>query len=280
MLVMAFVFVSDSPGSDASVTPLEEGDIVKIGGEDFYVVHANSTHTNSSLAGHKNIYVIGSVSTTLADNAFRGCTSVEKVYFSGTVSKIGNGAFENMTNLTVVDAPGIKTIGENAFRGSGIESCYFETPLVKIGDNAFRDCDNLKVIDLNATSVTALGDGVFMNSGIECLDLRNIGSIDADAFTGSDLTLQIVTSDQDVSAYGVDRIIFDGSKDFYKSAYCINGRMTFVMDDLEFLEVYDDQGMKVKIDVVEDKENKDFCSRSIPSKVRASCIRLRTARTI
>ena len=256
MLAMAFALIPGTPGSDAgSVTALEEGDVIMIGGEEFYVVHANSVNTDSSLEGYRNVYVIGSASQTLAAGAFSKCTTVEKVYFSGTVRNIGDGAFENMPRLVEVDAPGIKTVGEDAFRGSSVQRVDFSLPLEDIGDNAFRDCDSLAVLDLNRTSVDSLGQGVFMNSGIGCIDLRGVTSIRADTFSNSGLTLQIVTSDQKAYVRGVDLIVFDDQEEFYESSYCIDGRMTFVTDGLRFIEVHDENGEEIQVEISEDAED-------------------------
>ena len=60
--------------------------------------------------------VIGDNVSSIADNAFKGCTSLSKVTIGDGVTSIGDYAFENCTSLTSVTIPNsVTSIGEYAF---------------------------------------------------------------------------------------------------------------------------------------------------------------------
>lgn len=69
--------------------------------------------------------------------------------FPASLSVIGNGAFEDCTNLKALDFP---------------------VSLTAIGERAFRSCSNLEEISFNSTEQLVLGD----NSFEECLSLKQI----------------------------------------------------------------------------------------------------------
>ncbi len=103
----------------------------------------------------------------IADDAFRNCTELLKVLIPDTVTKIGDGAFENSgltevlipesvtelgigafancTDLTAVTLPDdLKTIGTSAFLGCfNLETLIVPSGVTKIADNAFEACSKL-----------------------------------------------------------------------------------------------------------------------------------------
>lgn len=83
--------------------------------------------------------------------AFSGCTSLERVTFSGGSLEIGDGAFANCTGLKeLLYTPncGLKTIGEGAFRGSGLVSFVAPPSLRTIDFYAFEGCLSLETVIL------------------------------------------------------------------------------------------------------------------------------------
>lgn len=65
-----------------------------------------------------------------------------------TITGIGDGAFQNNTQITKVSFPDtVETIGENAFAGcSGLIEIDFGSNIKTIGENAFTNCDNVNYI--------------------------------------------------------------------------------------------------------------------------------------
>ena len=245
MLALTFALVSDAPETDAA----KEGELVQFGGIYYVTVYGDRTYTDSSLNNEMYIYVVGNGSDTIVADAFNGCKGIRSVYLGDDIKHIGDRAFKGTTSLDYIKGTMVETIGEDAFRGSGLDSCFFKNPLREIGDNAFRDCVDFERFRLHYTSVTSIGSGVFANCDLECLDLRKVTYIHPDAFTGSGLTLQIVTSDQQASVIGVDRMYFDGPEDFYLSCHCLRGTLTFELDHLGFLEIVDEEGNPAELTV-------------------------------
>ncbi len=95
------------------------------------------------------------------------------------VTKIGAGAFRDVTGLRSIVIPGtVKEIGEYAFSGNPtLENVVIEEGLEKIGSYAFQDCSALKTIKI-ANSVSYIGISCFENCG-KLADITLPNSIDA-----------------------------------------------------------------------------------------------------
>ena len=67
-----------------------------------------------------------------------------------SVTKIGEGAFANLSGLKTIIIPGtVKEIGANAFAyNSTLEKVMMQEGVEKIGNSSFRNCDRLKEISL------------------------------------------------------------------------------------------------------------------------------------
>ncbi len=101
--------------------------------------------------------------TVLGDASFNSCISLTEIKLPETLEKINLSVFANCTNLASVTIPdGVTSIGQNAFRSSGIiNSPFTENSRCKeLGYFAFRNCDSLKnmIIPLSLTTVRAEGD--------------------------------------------------------------------------------------------------------------------------
>lgn len=89
--------------------------------------------------------------TTLADNAFNGCTSLNNVGWS----------------------PALTSIGEDAFFNTGFTSITIPEGVTSIGKEAFADCASLSSITFPATLQT-VGRDVIMKSPVVALYSRNL----------------------------------------------------------------------------------------------------------
>ncbi|MBR2959706.1 MAG: leucine-rich repeat protein [Bacteroidales bacterium] len=173
-----------------------------------------------------SIYIPASVSSILS-SAFSGCkglTSIEvaagnTVYDSrgncnaiiktstnelifgcsvttipNTVTKIGHGAFWDITNLTQITIPSSVTILDGgAFRHTGLTSISLPNSVTQIGEHCFYDCTDLATVGLG-DSLTSIGDNAFNgDSALTSIVMPNtVTSLGTYAFMGC-ANLQSVT---------------------------------------------------------------------------------------
>lgn len=107
-----------------------------------------------------SIYQIG-------DNAFEGCSALERAEISLGVNIIGGEAFRNCSALTEITIPeSVRRISDCAFEGcTGLREVTLQEGLSTIGEGAFCKCKSLASMVIPA-SVTDLDDWIFMESGI------------------------------------------------------------------------------------------------------------------
>lgn len=99
-----------------------------------------------------------------------------------TITAIGDGLFENCTNLQSVSFPknsSYTKIGERAFAGcTSLKSFKFSNSVTEIGKEAFAGCTALTTAQLSSEVVT-IGDGAFKNceklSSVVALRVEHIG---------------------------------------------------------------------------------------------------------
>ena len=138
--------------------------------------------------------VIGDGVTSIEDNAFYNCVSLEVAVIADSVTGIGEWAFENCTSLTNVTLPdslktieafafcgctklteftvpaSVETIGVYAFAYCDKLSCIIlEDGILKIGGSAFEKCISLESITI-PESVVKIGYDAFYN----CANLKSV----------------------------------------------------------------------------------------------------------
>lgn len=79
---------------------------------------------------------------------FGACSNLSKIYFQGTITNIGEGAFSMCKSLTDIIIPsGVHCIGNEAFSMcDNLFSISLPETITHIGDDVFRWCDRLKEI--------------------------------------------------------------------------------------------------------------------------------------
>lgn len=147
---------------------------------------------------------------SICDDAFKGCTTITKVYLSDSVKTIGDSAFEGCSSMTYIGGAELTSIGDYAFKQSKLKTADFSSKLTTIGDYAFERCTYLTEPLLTGTGVTTIGEGVFKNSGVLVEDLRNITDMSDSAFDGSSLVGQIINKNQTVKVADVASIVLTG----------------------------------------------------------------------
>ena len=120
---------------------------------------------------------------------FRTDENVKSVTLPATVTAIPNNAFRGCAGLSDVTMPGVLTIGDHSFRGTGIssltipavttigDSAFYETvitdismpEILSIGPNAFTNCFNLAKV-IFGEKLTTIGTGAFEG----CVNLTEI----------------------------------------------------------------------------------------------------------
>ena len=139
------------------------------------------TSTNKILYGCNSTTVPDGI-VSIEDNAFTGCSGLEKMAIPNSVTYIGTsafsdcsalatvtgipnlslGMFENCKSLTFIEIPDdITIIGQFAFRGcTGLTSVIIPDNVITIGSNSFTGCSNIKSITIGS-GVTEIGSGAF-----------------------------------------------------------------------------------------------------------------------
>ena len=125
--------------------------------------------------------------TSIADDAFRGCSGLTKLTLPSRVASIGRWAFYGCSGLTELTLPdSVTSIGERAFEGcTGLTELTLPGSVWSIGNSAFEGCRGLTELIL-PNSVTSIGTGAFADcSGLTELTLPNgVTSIEESAFQG------------------------------------------------------------------------------------------------
>ena len=146
-----------------------------------YVLRQNSKYVN---------LVLGGTLTSIANQAFRQCTSLASVTIgNGITTSIGNGAFSQCTSLaSVTIGNGVTSIGDSAFSScTSLASVTIGNGVTSIGSSAFEGCTSLTSVTFTATSkVASIANYAFQN----CTSLASITipdsvtSIGTEAFRG------------------------------------------------------------------------------------------------
>lgn len=111
--------------------------------------------------------------TSFTADTFKGNTNIKTVVLPVYVTEIPDNAFEGCTNLERVIAFGVTKIGDNAFKGcTSLSEFAVDNLITSIGENAFEDVPEIKVMAAN----TAVADAT-LNSGAKKITL-NVSKMD------------------------------------------------------------------------------------------------------
>ncbi len=105
-------------------------------------------------------------------------------YLGLPVTKVGENAFENNTQITSITIPdSVTSIGSLAFSGcTSLEAAYFPNTITRIEEGTFYDCKSLEEFTI-PDSVTYIGAGAFCQAGPKVLVIgRNVTEIGQAAF--------------------------------------------------------------------------------------------------
>jgi len=104
--------------------------------------------------------------TSIANQAFQGCTGLLSLKIPNSINSIGTSAFSGCTAIaTVTMGTGATAIGSRAFDGcSELTSITFGANVTSIGTYAFNGCNKLAIVTI-PNMVTSIGDYAFYNCG-------------------------------------------------------------------------------------------------------------------
>ncbi len=128
---------------------------------------------------------------SIGQSAFMNETNLTSVTIPGSVTTIGEGAFQDCSGLTSINLSSVGTIGYRAFyHCSGLASVDLSS-IESIGSYAFGHCESLTSVDLS--SVGTIGSYAFEACiGLTSVDLSSIGSIGSYAFSNCGRLTSIV----------------------------------------------------------------------------------------
>ena len=163
------------------------------------------------IGNDSDVYIPKGV-VSIEANAFRECTTIEKIVVPSSVLCIGWGAFDHCENLNeVVFSHGLTTIGGYAFfYCTKLENLILPQSVTNIGEGAFANCKSLRNINI-PSSVKRLEEHTFdrCNSLTNFIIPYGVIQIDADAFWGCQKLKSIVISD---SVVQISEFAFYGCK--------------------------------------------------------------------
>ena len=128
------------------------------------------TSTNELVAGCKNSQIPNSV-TSLGDQCFDGCSSLNSITIPNSVTSLGDACFFDCSSLTSITIPNsVTSLGDFCFAGcNDLTSITIPNSVTSLGKWCFSGCSSLTSITI-PNSVTSLGRFCFY----ECSSLTSI----------------------------------------------------------------------------------------------------------
>lgn len=154
--------------------------------------------------------------TAIGKNAFYGCNSISKIALPNMITEIGEGAFRGCTKLTTLDLPPLLTVINPylLYGCNNITSVTIPSKVTEIKNNAFENCSKLPRVTLPQALLT-IGQSAFSN----CTSLSDV-TLSAVLKTIGESVFYNCTSLSVISLPGTLETI--GSSAFYNTTSLLN----------------------------------------------------------
>ena len=87
--------------------------------------------------------------TSVAKNAFNGCTNLQNVTLGNSIVSIGGSAFRDCSSLIAISLPETLTkISVMAFKGTALKEVTIPKAVTVVAGGAFNDCTSLETLTL------------------------------------------------------------------------------------------------------------------------------------
>jgi len=123
---------------------------------------------------------------SISDEAFAGCSNLQKVHLPRQLKHIGAGAFRNCSSLRGIEIPAsVDSINSEAFAGcENLEEIKLPSGINKIGAKVFLGCGKLTLLEL-PKSITRIGNALSGCTGLASITIPStVSQIGAHAFEG------------------------------------------------------------------------------------------------
>jgi len=136
----------------------------------------------------------------IGESAFGSCSSLTEVFIPASVTEIKNGAFgtdSKLASVTFDENSKLTTIGNLAFRYTGITEIVLPASLENMGTEVFTNCSSLVTADLSKTKLTEIPAKTF-NSAKELTTVSfpaGLKVIDDNAFNTTSALKEITLPD-------------------------------------------------------------------------------------
>lgn len=122
-----------------------------------------------------NVYTkenLNSLSTsTISSYAFNGCTSLDSITLTGSVTTIGDSAFRTTGLKSIHLSPSITSLGEYVFTGcDNMTTAIIEASVEEIKRYCFWSCDKLSSVSFGGNYIKTIG----LNAFQDCTSLSNV----------------------------------------------------------------------------------------------------------
>lgn len=295
----------DGAKAYVSVTPPSKS------GDFSYIVLPDNTAEITDYSGSDADVVIpsnidGYAVTSIGNNSFNGCVSLQNVTIPVGVTRVGVNAFYGCTKLINVTIPdGVTIIDNSAFYScESLSDISFPASLASIGNNAFFRCISLKNIVVSGGVINVGGYAFEYCSGLENVTLEDgVESIGEYAFYGcsslKSVTVPVSLANINKYAFGycdsLSDVYYDGSWADAQSIqlgsnnnYLLNANWLY--EDKEVLAYsYDEENLtatvvgcapfveSVEIPAVKEKGEKTYAVTTIGANAFSECTNLLTA---
>jgi len=193
----------------------------------------DAEHTEIPWAEHADIIrkaVIDEEITTIAANAFSGCTNLETVNIPESATSIGENAFNGCESLSEINIPETVTeIQSGTFSGcASLTTILIPETVTAIGENAFSGCTNLSQINI-PEAVTEIPSGTFS---------------DCQSFTTFHIPVTVTAIGENAfnGCVNLETVYYGGTQDKWDAIQtddtygCLSGKEIIVLSDYETSE--------------------------------------------